>query len=484
MFRQDTKRARAVNSRKANFKATKFTPQEYPSRLNFYTVPPTAEITLDEFEQWAIDRLRVLGEIETMQMRNRSQKEIETEIKKLLDERLPLNPNPVLGDPEKMAQVQAERKKDHYSHFIVRLAFARSEDLRRRFTNAETVLFKVRWAQDEGTKERVDFIKESGVNMEQVGEEELQYLGGTLSSMNPKEKDWFKVEWDRVPELVAQRRVFMKAGMAYVPVSMQGSFFETEFRERLEKALELTARALPSLDEDDRLIPILNHLSLGFSSIDSAATTAPTSIGELRADQIDSLLPYFPLCMQSLHKNLRKDAKLKHFGRLQYTLFLKGIGLSIDEALVFWKTAFKNTPDDKFNKEYRYNFRHSYGLEGNRRNYKPKTCQQILTENQPGPQENHGCPFRHSSIDSLILQLGSMGVTERGIIENVKRDVEQKRYHIACNKVFEHVRKAELKPLGGRLQETILTPNEYFEKSWNLVNGEKIQQVVKKEESQ
>jgi len=31
---------------------------EYKSRLNFYITPPTADITLEQFEQWAIDRLR------------------------------------------------------------------------------------------------------------------------------------------------------------------------------------------------------------------------------------------------------------------------------------------------------------------------------------------------------------------------------------------------------------------------------------------
>jgi hypothetical protein len=29
----------------------------YPHRLNFYSVPPHKEITLEEFELWAIDRL-------------------------------------------------------------------------------------------------------------------------------------------------------------------------------------------------------------------------------------------------------------------------------------------------------------------------------------------------------------------------------------------------------------------------------------------
>jgi DNA primase large subunit len=31
---------------------------DYPTRLNFYSDAPTADITLEQFEQWAIDRLR------------------------------------------------------------------------------------------------------------------------------------------------------------------------------------------------------------------------------------------------------------------------------------------------------------------------------------------------------------------------------------------------------------------------------------------
>ena len=46
------------------------------------------------------------------------------------------------------------------------------------------------------------------------------------------------------------------------------------------------------------------------------------------------------------------------------------VGLSIDEAIVFWRKAFGGRiTDDKFNKEYKYNIRHSYGLEGKRTNY-------------------------------------------------------------------------------------------------------------------
>lgn len=32
--------------------------ERYPYRLNFYTRPPLEEVTIEEFEGWALDRLR------------------------------------------------------------------------------------------------------------------------------------------------------------------------------------------------------------------------------------------------------------------------------------------------------------------------------------------------------------------------------------------------------------------------------------------
>jgi DNA primase large subunit len=48
------------------------------------------------------------------------------------------------------------------------------------------------------------------------------------------------------------------------------------------------------------------------------------------------------------------------------------LGLSVDEALAFWRKSFSGHTDDQFNKHYKYNIRHSYGLEGRRANYPAK----------------------------------------------------------------------------------------------------------------
>lgn len=49
--------------------------------------------------------------------------------------------------------------------------------------------------------------------------------------------------------------------------------------------------------------------------------------------------------MRNLHEVLRKNHHLKYNGRLQYGLFLKGIGLSLDDAMRFWRDEFTKVMD-------------------------------------------------------------------------------------------------------------------------------------------
>lgn len=114
---------------------------------------------------------------------------------------------------------------------------------------------------------------------------------------------------------------------------------------------QLSARALPRMDEDNRLSPILGHLSKSFTAPDSAYDADSASITDITrptANNIDALSKHFPLCMQNIHKELRKNSHVKHFSRLQYTLFLKQTGLSLDECILFWRKAFKLMTDGMY----------------------------------------------------------------------------------------------------------------------------------------
>lgn len=109
---------------------------------------------------------------------------------------------------------------------------------------------------------------------------------------------------------------------------------------------------------------------------------------------------------------------MKHFGRLQFGLFLKGIGLNLTEAIKYWKTEFcKLIDSEKFDKDYLYNIKHSYGTIGKMTNYSPYGCKKIISTD-PGPGEHHGCPFKLWDADMLKQKILEYGVPTEGSVFN------------------------------------------------------------------
>jgi DNA primase large subunit len=346
--RIDVKRRNVLDHRKRQFAQAQWVEQDYAHRMNFYTIPPTGDVSLEEFEEWGIARLKVLAELEACQFRNKTPAETEEYMRPILDKHMRLSSN-----RSKSSELDMERKKDHYSHWTLRLAFSGTADLRQRFARLETQLFKLRLQQDDGVEKKA-FIDSLPMSWETVSaHEKSMWLDELKAATSVRgggdEESWFKVDWEKVPELVERRQVLLKRGTAYVHVREQLSMVVNEFSRTLESGLELAARNLPRLDEDNRLSPILHNLSQSFVAPD-AGYSESSSIGDMasiNAASIDGLSEHFPLCMRNLHRELRKNSHLKHYGRLQYTLFLKGIGLSLQECIVFWRKSFKLIADGK-----------------------------------------------------------------------------------------------------------------------------------------
>ncbi|XP_074803996.1 DNA primase large subunit isoform X3 [Natator depressus] len=111
----------------------------YPHSLQFYLQPPTENISLAEFENFAIDRLKLLKVVENLGVSyvkgsDEYKSRLEREIRKLKF------PYKALVEDDYDA-----RRKDHISHFILRLAYCQSEDLRRWFIQQEMDLFRYRF---------------------------------------------------------------------------------------------------------------------------------------------------------------------------------------------------------------------------------------------------------------------------------------------------------------------------------------------------
>jgi hypothetical protein len=86
-----------------------------------YTTPPTLDITLEEFETFAINRLRILSYIESLQHRSLPYTQLQTQLSAYLKQYLPLSSNTA-----RSVDLVAERRGDEIGHWVLRLAFCRS----------------------------------------------------------------------------------------------------------------------------------------------------------------------------------------------------------------------------------------------------------------------------------------------------------------------------------------------------------------------
>lgn len=444
----------------------------YPHCLMMYKKPPMCDISLQEFESYAYDRVKILHYLDSLGI---SYVKHSREYVQKLNEFLRKN---YLGftlttDPSKDAtERELEwRRKDHISHFILRLAYCRSDDLRRWFLEKEVDLFKYRFGC-ESTPSIRSFLSENNLTYEPISEEEkerfsshLSLITHDMSRVKLQSTNFYKVPFTDVLNLVSYRRVFLHDGHAYVPQNDLISIISTRYREHLSKALAITSRALPQLEEDDRLLPILK----GFNKNAMAEAYDPSkNAGKVSIKDLDKLAASsFPLCMRQLHQALRETHHLRHWARMQYGLFLKGIGVTLEEAMVFWRQEFgKSVGDEKFSKEYAYNIRHLYGKEGKRTNYTPYSCVAIITKNTPAANDHHGCPFKHTSVDLLRQRLHHYKIGKEAT-EGICELVKKQHYQIACKKYFEVTHKLEA--AGFQLNH----PNQYFDESMNYLKGER-----------
>eukprot|EP00007_Cunea_sp_BSH-02190019_P004550 CAMPEP_0174242770 /NCGR_PEP_ID=MMETSP0417-20130205/29106_1 /TAXON_ID=242541 /ORGANISM="Mayorella sp, Strain BSH-02190019" /LENGTH=520 /DNA_ID=CAMNT_0015322197 /DNA_START=90 /DNA_END=1652 /DNA_ORIENTATION=- len=422
--------------------------------LSMYDVPPTEEIKLDEFESFALDRLRVLKELSAVRVRGISKADTDARIREVTNKYLPL-------------LTQEDLRKDNISHHVLRLAYCRQD--REWFVHQEADLLKYRLAiEGVGSFLRHNSLEHTPV---QVSADEFQTYRSELQACFPRNLDsllfthsnYYKVPFTEVLQLVEQRRVFLRDGYAFVFRRDLINWVLSRFRDHLTQKLETTARALPQIQSDRRVAVLLENLAKQAHVSDSAYSSESLA-GAVTPSQLDHLAETsFPPCMQNLHKNLRHSHHLRHQGRMQYGLFLKAIGLSLEDALQFWRSEFlrKHDIDSKrFDQEYAYTIKHNYGTVGKRTSYSPYGCYKIIT-GMPvtGTQDHHGCPFRtfdKAHLDAMLLENRIPGEKRKDIQEKV----QGQHYQVAC-RVFYEAKHNLSKPL----DMSITHPNSYYDQS-------------------
>lgn len=434
-----------------------------PHNVVLYAIPPICDMTITEFEALALERLKVLRILEQAAAKNlkpMSEEWRESVFSEMIHEGLKGYVRLCKGNHPKDQDIAA-RRKDYLSHFILRFVYCRSEELRRWFITRETELFRLKFGGLSAPDVK-DFVQKYEMGYTPLTPEQKNEIKDGLyestvyqSIVQIEAMDFYKVRFTDVLDLIRGRKCYLKGGFAYVCANDFVSIIVNKHQQLLEDGLQAHLKLLPELENDERFSSLLKGLHTSYTGKDYTIAKA----GDVPIESLDQLSKKsHPLCMRYCHDTLRAKHHLKHTGRMQYGLFLKGIGVTMEDSLRFWREELtRGTISlEKFEKEYAYNIRHNYGKEGSRVNYTPYSCMKIITTSV-GPQDTHGCPFKIWEPSTLKTKLSSFGMSVAHA-EEIVSYVAKGHYQIACGKYFEISHQS-------KLEEGINHPNQYFELS-------------------
>lgn len=101
-------------------------------------------------------------------------------------------------------------------------------------------------------------------------------------------------------------------------------------KEIIERGLIDIENVLHIVDNDERISDFLQNLATSYLGRDYRRQ----SKNYISINEIDNLcMTSFPLCMRKHHEIIRKEHQLNYSEQTEYTLFLKGIGISLSDAI-------------------------------------------------------------------------------------------------------------------------------------------------------
>ncbi|CAB3410856.1 unnamed protein product [Caenorhabditis bovis] len=450
-----------------NRRSIKENSESIPQYLNLYQTPPGDEISLMEFDEIAMERLKLLKFFENckdsckfndVDFRNKFHNHYKN-LKKFL----------AFGKTDE--EIAECWRRDLIGHCILRLAFCRTPENTKWFTTIETDLFRFRF-MNENQKNVTAALHGMDLDVQKVSKEEKNEMcedlanGCTMTLEDVNTTDFYKIDFINAIELVRRGGVHLKRGIAYFPYEDLISIVSAKFRSVMAGAMARSLKHLAILEEEGRLLPRLARLANNV--YDEREYNNEEGAEKITRHMIDKLaVKSFPPCMKQMHSHLRVNHHLKYGARRQYGLFLKALGLSLDEAMQMMREEFtKKIPSDKFDKEYAYNIRYMYGKEGKRVPQNAMSCAQIILRNPPSAVDCHGCPFRHLETHVLEQKLRKDNLSKEQI-EKIIDFSEHNGYDKACTRYFEFTHKME----EGELGQLITHPNQYFEESQKVILG-------------
>ncbi|CAJ0955014.1 unnamed protein product, partial [Mesorhabditis belari] len=470
----------------------------HPYNLELYKKHPNDVINLEDFEKIAWHRFNVLKAVEDMKERHGADpKEYMNQMNTTLSSTskgayFPVA-FPVESNQWKILSSEEKRKwkrDDLVGNYILRLAFCRTPEDQKWLITNEVDLFRFRFqhnmtlSDNSKRDDLTQFLRDNSIDVEQLSEDEKLRLGEEMmagcayANGIKTTSDFWKINFTAASDLVRRRKCFLKGGMAYLPTEDLQYILSTHYRVQLAMTLNRAYKYLPNIqNESNRLKPFLEKLAnrayIGKEFLGGDST-------QITRHMIEPLSKDFPLCMRNIHQSLRAEHHLKHGARQQYGLFLKAIGLPLEEALAFMREEFtKKIDSDKFEKQYAYNVRHMYGKEGRRKDYAAMPCQLIILGAPPTAGDCHGCPYKHQDTKVLERSLLKDGLNKVQV-EKILNFTKVSRFDKACTRQFEFARGM----MEGGLGQLVTHPNQYYEFAIQVRDGKRHEEHIEVLKSQ
>jgi DNA primase large subunit len=365
---------------------------------------------------------------------------------------------------------------DALSHFCCRLVFCQTEQWRSWFLRYELILLRARLMN---IKRKVNndqlFYQElfaaaeipcTPVDPRTLDDDVVAWMkrkAGSTDSVEEFKTQLYSVPLSHALSTVRRREVVCVGGRALVHFNAVIEAYYTEYRHTLQRglrdALFTRQRLLKENDDNDDASSALGNVTTMLDAffkrfiVDPADKVKPQAEGTVTPADIPMLAKtHFPLCMQRTDAQLRGQHHLKHNGRWMYGLFLKSVGLSMEDSVKLFGDLMtekeKGGPEAFKKSSYAYNIRHMYGKEGKRTDYSSLSCPTIVAmPPNTDKYDCHGCPYRFKEEAPLRAALGRERPNPRGgnapplrisqgDIEDIVADAKGMHYTRACFKHF------------------------------------------------
>jgi DNA primase large subunit len=394
--------------------------------------PPNLEIDVKKWKELAWNRVKLLEELP----KDRS---------RVVRDHFPLT------DDELLNQIYYDYRLGAY---LLRLVAATNRRLEAWLIETEGDLFEYLYSDRTSGDQKWEIFKnlfgsENVMNYEEfkykMDEKQNEYLADLYhqfhSARGRISSDFLTcVHFAQVPWMVSNRRGYLRKGWV---ISNENSFrgslkkaFEHKLQEEVEKAqdfLGINERIDQAVEDIEKNLAKHTQIRSQFSST------------EFEGRDLQSHPEIFPPCMTYLFSEMKNTGRLVHAHRLQLGFFLKKIGMSVEEQLLYWyekSVDNLNISYENFLRTSGYQIRHLYGLEGGKKDYDVPKCSTIAT--------SYFCPFVHLAPAILMNFLSNNYLTQKKSLTPARNHLEKivsqsgSNPTLACTMYFPSIYKRSL----------------------------------------